>query len=175
VPSGDCRCLGDGAVRIEQSINVSAPRQAVWEFVTDPANYLGFIEGLTRWDVAGDTAIGLGARYRMLIHVGSADVGGLIEVVEWNPPGDMAWSSVTGVDQRGRWRLRELSADSTRVTLRFAYGVAGSGIAGLLAERVAARPLNQRFRHSLLNLKRGLESQQVRWSAAAVRSGSSSP
>jgi hypothetical protein len=48
----------------------------------------------------------LRARYRILLHVGSADVGGLIEVVEWSPIGDMAWSSVTGIDQRGRWRLR---------------------------------------------------------------------
>ena len=84
---------------------------------------------------------GLGARYRMLIRVGAADVGGLIEIVEWQPEGDMAWTSVTGIDQRGRWRLRDLGDGRTRVTFRFAYGVAGGGIAGLIAERVAALSL----------------------------------
>ena len=71
----------------------------------------------------------------------------------------MAWSSVTGVDQRGRWRLRELSDGRTRVTFRFAYGVAGGGLAGLIAERVAAPGLSRRFRQSLLNLKRTVEAQ----------------
>ena len=146
-------------MRIEQAVTVVAPRGRVWEFVTDPENYLGFMEGLTRWEVAGESDRGLGARYRMLIRVGSADVGGLIEVVEWNPEGDMAWSSVVGVDQRGRWRLRELSDGRTRVTFRFAYGVAGSGIAGLIAERVAAPSLGRRFRRSLLNLKQAVEAQ----------------
>ena len=42
----------------------------------------------------------------------------------------MAWTSVTGVDQRGRWRLREAGDGRTRVEFRFAYGVAGAGIPG---------------------------------------------
>jgi uncharacterized membrane protein len=70
----------------------------------------------------------------------------------------MAWSSVTGVDQRGRWRVRELDGDRTRLSFRFAYGVAGGGIPGLIAERVAAVPLRRRFRASLRNAKRALES-----------------
>lgn len=148
-------------MRIEQKVTVDAPRHLVWEYVTEPANYPVFIDGLTRWEVAGDRHKGLGARYRMLIRVGAADVGGLIEIVEWQPDGDMAWSSVTGVDQRGRWRLRELAEDRTRVIFRFQYGVAGGGIAALIAERVAAISLNRRFRVSLLNLKRAVEEQAV--------------
>lgn len=144
-------------MRIERSIKVNAPRSAVWEYVTDPGNYLEFMEGLTRWDVEGKPARGLGARYRILIRVGSADVGGLVEVVEWSPEGDMAWSSVTGVDQRGRWRLREASDGRTDISFRFAYGVAGAGITGLLAERVASIPLGMRFKRSLENVKRELE------------------
>ena len=147
-------------MRIEQKIEIAVPPAAVWGYVTDPGNYCEFMEGITRWDVAGNRDRGLGARYRMLIHIGSADVGGLIEVVEWKPGRNMAWSSVTGVDQRGRWLLRESGNGGTRVTFRFAYGVAGGGITGLIAERVAARPLNRRFRQTLLNLKRTLEGQR---------------
>jgi uncharacterized membrane protein len=146
-------------VRIEQSVTVDAPRRAVWEYVTEPANYPVFMEGLTRWEVDGERHAGLGARYRMLLRVGAADVGGLIEIVEWQPDGDMAWSSVTGVDQRGRWRLREHADGRTRVTFRFAYGVAGGGITGMIAERVAARSLRRRFRQSLLNIKRAVGSE----------------
>jgi uncharacterized membrane protein len=144
-------------MRLERSISIAAPRQVVWDYVTDADKYLEFMDGLTRWECETGKVMEPGARFRMLLQVGSAEVGGLIEIVEWDPPGDLAWSSVTGVDQRGRWRLRELSPRSTRVTFRFAYGVAGSGIAGLIAERVAARPLRRRLRRSLENVRRAIE------------------
>ena len=147
-------------MRIEERVTVAADCGAVWDYVTDPANYTEFMEGITRWEVAGDLERGLGARYRMLMQVGSAQVGGLIEVVEWKPERNIAWSSVTGIDQRGRWMMRDAGEGRTRVTFRFAYGVAGGGIAGLISERVAARSLRRRFRHSLLNLKRDLERRR---------------
>src|SRR6266511_5844023 len=156
-------------MRIEQKVTVDAPRHLVWEYVTEPANYPVFMEGLTRWEVAGDRHTGLGARYRMLLRVGAADVGGLIEIVEWQPEGDMAWSSVTGVDQRGRWRLRELPDGRTRVELRFAYGVAGSGIPGWIAELVAAPQLGDHMRRSLQQLKRQVEHERMRAEAAHRR------
>jgi uncharacterized membrane protein len=148
-------------VRLEESIDVDVPRTVAWDYVTDPANYLDFMEGLTRWEVTGGVERGLGARYRILLHVGSADVGGLIEVVEWSPPGDMAWSSVTGIDQRGRWRLRDLPGGGTRITFRFAYGVAGGGVFGLISERFSRRWLRGNFKGTLRNVKRALEANDA--------------
>ena len=94
-------------MRVAAQIDVNAPADAVWAFVDDPGRYLHFMSGITRWEVVGEQPSGLGARYRMLMHVGSAEVGGLVEVVEHDPGCDMAWVSVVGIDQRGRWRLRE--------------------------------------------------------------------
>ena len=37
--------------------------------------------------------------------VGSAEVGGVVEVIEWDPPHELAWTSITGIEQRGRWIL----------------------------------------------------------------------
>lgn len=148
-------------MRIEESVTIDAPRPLVWDYVTDPANYLEFMQGLTRWEIAGGVERGLGARYRILLHVGSSDVGGLIEVVEWVPDSDMAWSSVTGVDQRGRWRLRDTSDGRTRVQFRFAYGVAGGGIGALVAERVAGLWLREDFKASLRNVKAACESRRA--------------
>ncbi len=157
-------------MRVAARIDVSAPPAAVWELITDPSRYLHFMAGLTRWEVAGDERAGPGARYRMLMRVGSAEMGGLVEVVEWTPERDMAWTSVTGVDQRGRWRLRELGRDRTRVELRLSYGVAGSGPMGWVAERVAAPTVTRHLRRSLQQLKRQVEHEQLRRQAAARRS-----
>jgi uncharacterized membrane protein len=91
-------------------------------------------------------------------------------VVEWDEECDLAWSSVTGVDQRGRWRLRAQPDDHTHVELRLAYGVAGSGILGWVAEHVAAPTVRGHLRRSLQQLKRQVEHEQLRRQAAERRS-----
>src|SRR5437899_2198876 len=115
------------------------------------------MSGVTRWEVIGDQRDGLGARYRMLLRVGSAEVGGVIEVIEFDPPADLAWTSVLGLDQRGRWRVRERPGGRTRVELRLSYGVAGAGIFGWLSERIAAPTVRGHLRSSVLQLKRQVE------------------
>jgi uncharacterized membrane protein len=155
-------------VRVCQDIEINAPPEAVWRMVSDPTTYLHFMSGITRWEVLSAQPGGVGARYRMLLRVGSAEIGGLIEVVEWKEPLDMAWTSVTGVDQRGRWRLRERDG-GTSVQLRLSYGVAGSGIWGLIADRVAAPSVRGHLRRTLQQLKRQVEYQQLRDAAAARR------
>jgi len=150
-------------------MQVAAPIETVWEMVSDPVRILTFMSGVTRWEPASDPPTGLGARYRMLFRVGSAEVGGLIEIVEWDEPCELAWTSVTGVDQRGRFRLRSISEGRTRVELRLAYGVAGSGLSGWFAEHIAAPGVSGHLRRSLEQLRRLAEHEELRRRAAARR------
>lgn len=160
-------------MRVGAAIDVSAPPAIVWEWLVDPSRTLHFMAGITRWEVVSEQPSGLGARYRMLMQVGSAEMGSLVEVVEFVAERDMAWTSVTGIDQRGRWRLRERSADPhhprTRVEFRLAYGVAGTGLPGWIAERVAAPQVRSHLQRSLQQLKRQVEHEQLRRAAAARR------
>lgn len=156
-------------MRIVESIEVSSTPEGVWEQLADPARYLHFMSGFTRWEVVSDEPTGEGARYRMLMRVGSAEIGGLVEVVEWSAPSDMAWVSITGIDQRGRWRLRERVPGRTHVEMRLAYGVAGAGLFGALAERIAGPTVRGHLRRTLQQLKRQVEHEQLRKSAAARR------
>ena len=156
-------------MRVSASTQVIAPIERVWSIVSDPERALSFMSGVTRWEVEGERPTGLGARYRVLLRIGAAEVGGLIEMVEWDEPSEIAWSSVMGIDQRGRWRLRELSGGRTRVELRMAYGVAGAGLSGWLAERLAAPTVSAQLRRSLGQLKRLVEHEQLREQAAARR------
>ena len=87
-----------------------------------------FMEGLTRWEVAGDRHTGLGARYRMLLRVGSADVGGLIEIVEWSPRATWPGARSPASTSAAAGGCASSPGGRTRVTFRFAYGVAGGGI-----------------------------------------------
>ncbi len=145
-------------MRLEQKIEVDAPREAVWELIRDPSDYPRLMAGVTRFEAEGgqDAEPGVGSRYSMRMHVGSADVGGLVEVVEYDEPGDLAWTSVTGIDQRGRWRLRENDDGSTTVRLRLQYGAPG-GLLAAVSERLSAPTVSRHLRGSLENLKRELE------------------
>jgi uncharacterized membrane protein len=154
-------------MRINHSTLLSAPIEDVWAIVTDPERVLDYMSGVTRWEVAGERATGLGARYRMLFRVGAAEVGGLVEVVEFDEPCDFAWTSVTGLDHRGRWRLREMPGGRTRIELRLSYVVEGAGLSGWIAERVAAPTVSGHVRRTLGRLTRLVEHEQLR--AAARR------
>ena len=48
-------------MRVNASIVVAAPIESVWAIVTDPERVLSYMSGVTRWEVAGDVRIGLGA------------------------------------------------------------------------------------------------------------------
>jgi uncharacterized membrane protein len=159
-------------MRINHATTLAAPIEDVWAIVIDPERVLGYMSGVTRWEVAGERATGLGARYRMLFRVGAAEVGGLVEVVEFDEPCDFAWTSVTGLDHRGRWRLREAPGGRTRIELRLAYVVEGAGLSGWLAERVAAPTVSAHVRRTLEQLARLVEHEQLRAAAAERRRAS---
>jgi acyl-CoA synthetase (AMP-forming)/AMP-acid ligase II/uncharacterized protein YndB with AHSA1/START domain len=143
-------------MRVEAEAVVEASREEVWEYVATPSRYREFMVGVTRWEHQGGPEAGLGARYAMRLHVGSADVGGLIEVVEFSPPGEIAWTSVLGIDQRGRWRLRDAGEGRTKVSLRLSYQAPGA-LFGALADRLAAPTLSSHLRRTLARLKARIE------------------
>jgi uncharacterized membrane protein len=147
-------------MRVERQLVINAPRQVVWDYVTNPDNYTLFFSGITRWEVEGRRKRGCGARYRMLMRVGSAEVGGLVEVVEFEEPGDMAWTSVLGVDQRGRWRLREHGSSRTSVMFRLSYHAPG-GLLGWISDQLSAPIVRGNIHHTLENLKRHIESERA--------------
>jgi uncharacterized membrane protein len=156
-------------MRTSASTVVPAPLETVWAIVSDPERVLSFMSGVTRWEVVSDEPTGLGARYRMLLRVGSAEVGGLIEIVEWDAPCELAWNSVTGIDQRGRWRLRPAPGGRTRVEIRLAYGVAGSGLPGWVAERITGPIIRGHLQTSVRQLSRLVEHERLRDLAAERR------
>ncbi len=157
-------------MRVEEKLTINAPIERVWPYVSEPSKARSFLAGFTRWDVEGDCESGLGARYTMRLEVGSAEIGGLVEVVEFAAPRDMAWNSITGIDHRGRWRLRERGPDCTEVALRLTYQAPG-GLLATVADRVSAPLVERRLRDTLKNLKHELEKEEGLRSTTAGTGG----
>jgi uncharacterized membrane protein len=146
-------------VRVEETITVNAPRREVWDYALDPANIPGYFKGMTRWDSKSRKKMGLGARYALRLGIGSADVGSLVEVVEWDPPGDMSWTSVTGLDHRFRMRMRDTDDGmGTEVRMKLAYQAPG-GLLAVLSDWLSSRQVQGLLREALAELRREIESR----------------
>jgi fatty-acyl-CoA synthase len=146
-------------MRVEKTTVIDASREEIWELISDPCLYPRFMHGVTGLKRKDDgSEKGVGARYSIHLHVGSADVGGLVEIVEFDEPDDLAWTSVTGIDQRLRWRLRETDDSRTRVTLRLAYDAPG-GVLGAISEQVSKPMVASNLEQTLHNLKAEIEGE----------------
>jgi len=148
-------------MRLEECVEIRASREQIWDVLADADRHPMFMAGLTRWDVQNGPAIKCGTRINMRMKVGSAQVGSLIEVTEFEPPADLAWNSVTGIDQRGRWRLREIGHGRTKVTMRLAYQAPG-GLLGWIVDQIGVRDVRRNVRRSLETLKDQVEAADVR-------------
>ena len=143
-------------MRIEEDIRIAAPRDDVWRYVSQPERYSDFMVGSSWSPVDGEPTTGLRARFAIAIDVRSADLGGVVEVVEYDPPHELAWTNITGIDQRGRWILRERRDGITEATLRVSYQVPG-GVLALIASRLGMPLIRRDVRRSLAALKEVVE------------------
>lgn len=144
-------------MRVERRCIVNADRDAVWRVLSNPDRYPSFLAHLERWETITQGPPGVGSRYTVLWKIGSVPVGGVAEVVEFDKARDLAWVNITGVTQRGRFRVREAGPGQTLVTFRLAYHSDG-GLLGLIADRIAARQVGRSLAESLKNLKKLVES-----------------
>jgi acyl-CoA synthetase (AMP-forming)/AMP-acid ligase II/carbon monoxide dehydrogenase subunit G len=147
-------------MRVDREIRIDAQPERIWEIVSNPDNYDRFWHGLTRLERKSKDE-GQGARFALRMRIGSADVGGLIEVVEFYENSDMAWTSITGIDHRVRWRLREADDGRTKVVLRLSWDAPG-GLLGNVADRLARPMVATTLEETLKNLALELEDEEVK-------------
>jgi uncharacterized membrane protein len=139
-------------MRLQRRVEIQASREAVWKRVSDPACYPDFMANLERWDTMTDGPVRIGSRYTGHWKIGSVPVGGVIEIVEFDEARDLAWIGITGITQRGRFRLRDCPDGRTTVTFRMSYEAPG-GVLGLVADWVAARQVGRTMSETLQNLR----------------------
>ena len=122
-------------MKIEHREVIAAPVDEVWALCSDPV-------GLTRFTGSHmqivaqepDREPALDSRYRVLMQVGGATIGGSVIVTEYTEPRELAWATYGGVTHRFRLRLRPVGG-GTSLTLRVSYDA--PGLLGAVADLAA--------------------------------------
>jgi fatty-acyl-CoA synthase len=148
-------------MRVEQEVLVDASCGRVWEVIKDPARYPELLPGITTSEPEDpEREPGPGARYLIRYHVGAAEVGARVEIVEYDPSRDISWTSITGIEQRAHLRLRDAAQGRTRLELRFSYGAPGP-LFGTLAELASRGEVSQLVRRWLQGVKAEAEGTDI--------------
>jgi ribosome-associated toxin RatA of RatAB toxin-antitoxin module len=145
-------------IRLQRGLLIERDPEAVFELLSDPAGYPEFMTGLTRWRPLSRKKRGTGARFRVLMQVGSIEAGGIVKVVRWEENRLIEWTSERGVHQTGRWGLHPV-ASGTEVKLTLQFDVSG-GVIGRLVERLAGRMVSRNMYATLLAVRRLLEYER---------------
>jgi uncharacterized membrane protein len=144
--------------RLSSEIDIARPPDEVFAFLDDPSRYCDFFIGLSQWQPLTEGLMSAGARYRVVLDVGSAHVGGTIRILRHEPGRLIAWESESGLAQSGSWRLSE-TPDGTHLVLTLGFELQG-GPLGWLVERLAGQVVSRDLRATLLAVRRRLEYPQ---------------
>jgi ribosome-associated toxin RatA of RatAB toxin-antitoxin module len=137
-----------------RSVLVGRDPASVFAVVADVERYPTFLRGFSRWEQVGDDPIGEGARFRVLMQVGSIEAGGVARVTAWEEPRCIAWCSERGIESRGRW-LVEPEAGGSRLTFEMSFELEGP--VRWIVERLAARIVDRNVQATLLAARRIIE------------------
>ncbi len=140
---------------IRRTITIDSEPATVFRLIGDPARYPEFFVGITHWEARSRKRRGVGAEYRVLMRVGSVDVGGVVRIDRWEEPELISWTWQQGVHQEGRWELRQ-GDEGTDLSLQIGFDLSG-GPVGALVERLAGRIVGRNAWATLLAARRLVE------------------
>src|SRR2546421_7185599 len=154
-------------MKLHRRVSIDRPPEDVFALVSDPERLAGFFVGITLWQVKSRLRRGKGARYRVLMRVGSIEAGGVLRLTEWREPELIEWESESGITQRGRWEVRPAAGGASELDLEIDFSLEGPG--SWLVERLAGRAVARNMTASLLAARRLLEFERPAQTARTAR------
>ena len=129
-------------MRVQKSIEISAPPERVWSFFVEPEKVLQWYSTLKRFEYTGDQRSGVGTPLYIEEQAGGPLMKILFEATEWKENEKLALRMVSGSGVKSYkqvWLLETTPAGS-RFTfmeeIEFPFGIIGKLI-GLIAQRMS--------------------------------------
>jgi uncharacterized membrane protein len=142
--------------RVEKSIEIQAPVDKVFDFVTDWQNMSRFMERTYDWKPTTEETRGNGARVAHKQRSLGRETACECEISGFVENEGFTLTSFRGPEARSQWIFQRLG-DGTRLTLIAAYEVPVPVVGGILDALLVKRMAQRVFNQSLRNLKRPLE------------------
>lgn len=152
---------------VTRCIEIRAPVERVFDFVTDYRNALQFMHNFTEFRPLGQPTCGLGAKVEAAGRMLGIPIRTRMEIVEYIPNERFVSRSYSGVDSMAAWSF-EPASNGTRVCFESDFRLPK---AALLVSGIAERAVTQNTEQTLRNLKRAVEAKE---SHDESRGGSSS-
>jgi len=146
-------------VKATIEVEIARPREAVWEFLADPATSPRWIEEFVESHAVSEGSPGVGSDVSYTIEPGPRS--GTFELTEWEPPRWMAWAGPPlhmmggGGAPRGSFELAETGPGATKLTATFCPELTGLPV---LLKPYLRRWLVRQRRADVVKLKAILES-----------------
>ena len=146
---------------------IAAPVEAVFAYVDDHKNTTKYMQGLTRWKPTTDKVHGKDAEFEVVMKAGPMDLGSVVHITDWKENATIAWKSISGFKQTGKWAFKKKGESACEATLDMEYDL-GGGIAGRMVGKVAEPAVRHNLTKSVEALKETTEKLKAKTPAKAA-------
>ena len=140
---------------IFRSIHIRRKPEEVAAVVTRMEELGKYMVGFSRFAPVGKKKNQLGAEYEVYLDVGTIQVGGRVEITDFDSAGRLGWTSRRGT--RHSFALKtDPDGDGSRISISLSYELAG-GLLARLSERIGGTILTRNLEASAEKLRHHLE------------------
>ena len=139
--------------KVERSMLIKAPVEKVFAYVSDPANEMEWLPGIT--DIRDITGQGVGKRYGFTYKLFGLPLKGQSEVVELVPNQRYVTKSTGGIQSTFTWTFKP-EAGGTRLSVVVEYTIPVP-VLGKVGERLALGQVEREADMAAANIKARME------------------
>jgi len=143
--------------KIEKSIEIKAPIEKVWAFLTDFGNYPSFMKGVKKINYLTDKRSGVGVQTHWVMESSGQEIEWDGECTEWVENKKMSWHSTSEMKFSGH-QLIEPTETGTKLTLIMDYELPYSILGKIIDKLKVEKEFVKQVEESLEAGKRILES-----------------
>jgi uncharacterized membrane protein len=143
--------------RIEKSIEIKAPIEKVWAFLTDFEKYPSFMKGVKKIEYLTEKHSGIGVKTHWVMESSGQEIEWDGECAEWVENKKMSWHSTSGMKFSGH-QLIEPTETGTKLTLMMDYELPYSILGKIIDKLKVEKDFVKQIEESLKSGKIILES-----------------
>ncbi|MEI7556802.1 SRPBCC family protein [Candidatus Chlorohelix sp.] len=144
---------------ISRSIDIDAPIDVVFDYVTNPNNTVKYSPQFTKFIPVSQLVQGLGAKVEAAGNYMGMTIKTILEVTEFERNKKFVSRSTHGVKSVSTWEFSVVGTGKTKVKFTSDYSLPGRALGWLLDKMLIEKDVEKTTVETLVNLKRILENK----------------